>query len=71
MTRTVFFRSVNDEQRKIYNIVLEANLAALEAIKPGVLMSDIHEAACKVIRDAGYHGLLSPPHQPRHRHRLP
>lgn len=54
MTRTVFFRSVNDEQRKIYNIVLEANLAALEAIKPGVLMSDIHEAACKVIRDAGY-----------------
>lgn len=34
MTRTVFFRSVNDEQRKIYNIVLEANLAALEAIKP-------------------------------------
>ena len=54
MTRTVFYRSVSDEQKKIYSIVLEANLAALEIIKPGVLMSEIHEAACKVIREAGY-----------------
>lgn len=54
MTRTVFYRSVSDEQRKIYDIVLEANLTALSIIKPGVLMSEIHEAACNVIRRAGY-----------------
>ncbi len=54
MTRTVFFRRVSDEQRKIYDIVLQANLAAIEKIKPGVLMSEIHEAACAVIRNAGY-----------------
>lgn len=54
MTRTVFFRSVSAEQRKIYDIVLQANLAALDRIKPGVLMSEIHEAACDVIRKAGY-----------------
>ena len=64
MTRTVFFRKVSDEQRKVYNIVLEANLAALSIIKPGVLMSDIHEAACKVIRDAGYGDFY--PHRTSH-----
>lgn len=64
MTRTVFFREVSEEQRKVYNIVLEANMAALEIIKPGVLMSDIHEAACKVIRDAGYMDFY--PHRTSH-----
>ncbi len=54
MTRTVFFREVSPLQREVYDIVLEANLAALNSVRPGVLMSDIHEAACKVIRDAGY-----------------
>lgn len=54
MTRTVFFRHASPQQQEVYNIVLEANLAALDSVKPGVLMSDIHEAACKVIRDAGY-----------------
>ncbi|MBQ8654711.1 MAG: aminopeptidase P family protein [Clostridia bacterium] len=54
MTRTVFFRSASEEQRKVYQVVLEANMAALSLIRPGVLLSDIHEAACKVIRDAGY-----------------
>lgn len=54
MTRTVFFRHCSDEQRKVYNIVLEANLAALSKVKPGALYSDVHQAACKVIADAGY-----------------
>lgn len=54
MTRTVFFKSVTDEQRRVYDTVLAANLAALEIIKPGVLLSEIHEAACQVIREAGY-----------------
>lgn len=54
MTRTVFFRSCSDEQKKIYNIVLEANMAALDVIRPGIQYGDVHAAACKVIRDAGY-----------------
>lgn len=54
MTRTVFFRSCSPEQRNVYNVVLQANLAALDKVKPGALISDIHEAACKVIREAGY-----------------
>lgn len=54
MTRTVFFRSCSDEQRRVYQTVLEANQAALDAIRPGVLLSDIHRAACRVIEAAGY-----------------
>ena len=54
MTRTVFFRHCSDEQRRVYETVLQSNLAALEKIKPGALYSDVHEAACKVINDAGY-----------------
>lgn len=54
MTRTVFFRSVSDEQRRVYEVVLEANLAALAAVRPGVPIADIHEAAMDVIRRAGY-----------------
>lgn len=54
MTRTVFFRSCSPEQRKVYQTVLEANMAALEKVKPGASYSDVHHAACKVIDDAGY-----------------
>lgn len=54
MTRTVFFRHCGEEQRKVYEIVLEVNLAALEQVRPGAMYSDVHQAACKVIREAGY-----------------
>ncbi|MBP3657557.1 MAG: aminopeptidase P family protein [Clostridia bacterium] len=64
MTRTVFFRSCSDEQRRVYDTVLEANLAALSIIRPGVLMSEIHEAACAVIRKAGYGDFY--PHRTSH-----
>lgn len=54
MTRTVFFGSVTDEQKKVYEIVKRANAAGKAAVKPGVLLSDIDRAARKVIEDAGY-----------------
>ena len=38
-------------QREIYNIVLAANLLAIEAIKPGVPFRDIHLLAARVITD--------------------
>jgi Xaa-Pro aminopeptidase len=41
------------EQRKYYDIVLEAQEAAIEAIKPGVMMLDVIKAAAQVFRKHG------------------
>ena len=54
MTRTVFFRSVSDEGRRVYETVKAANLAAEAVIRPGIPMKDIDRAARKLIEDAGY-----------------
>ena len=54
MTRTVFFRSVSEEGRKVYETVKAANLAAEAMIRPGVPMREIDRTARKVIEDAGY-----------------
>lgn len=35
-----------DIQRAVYNIVLESQLAAVDAMKPGVLFRDVHLTAC-------------------------
>ena len=45
MTRTVFFRSVSDEGRRVYETVKAANLAAEAVIRPGIPMKDIDRAA--------------------------
>jgi Xaa-Pro aminopeptidase len=42
------------EQRRLYEIVLEANLAGIAAAQPGATMTDVHKAALKIIADAGY-----------------
>ncbi len=54
MTRTVFMGSVTDEMKKVYDVVLQANMAAKAAVRPGALMRDIDRAARKLIEDAGY-----------------
>jgi Xaa-Pro dipeptidase len=54
MTRTVFYRSASDEQKKVYEIVKAANLAGIAAVAPGVPLKDIDAAARKVIEAAGY-----------------
>lgn len=41
------------EQRKYYDIVLEAQEAAIAAIKPGVMMVDVIKAAAEVFRKHG------------------
>lgn len=53
-TRTVFCGEPCEEFKKIYNIVLEANMKAIDFVKPGVKFSDIDGIARKVIEDAGY-----------------
>ena len=64
MTRTVFFKQASAKQKEIYDIVLNANLAALNAVRPGVLLSDIHSAAMDVIARAGYAAFY--PHRTSH-----
>ena len=54
MTRTVFFKEVTDKQKEIYNIVLEANINAMEKVKPGARFCDIDNAARNTIEKYGY-----------------
>ncbi len=54
MTRTVAIEKADEEQKKIYDIVLTAQKTGLDAIKAGVLSKDADYAARKVIEGAGY-----------------
>ncbi len=54
MTRTVFFGSATDEQKRVYDTVLRANLAAIDKVRPGVALKDVDRAARKLIEDAGH-----------------
>ncbi|MCT4663033.1 MAG: Xaa-Pro peptidase family protein [Tissierellales bacterium] len=54
MTRSIFLGEPNEEYKKIYNLVKEANAAGIAAVKPGAKFSDIDKAARKVIEDGGY-----------------
>ncbi len=52
ITRTVpVSGKFNEQQKAIYNIVLQANLKAIEMSGPGVLYRDIHLAAARVIAE--------------------
>lgn len=62
MTRTVAIGQVADEIKKIYDIVLQAQLAGLAAVKPGVTGVAVDKIARDIITQAGYgqyfgHGL--------------
>ena len=43
------------EQRRIYDVVLRAQRAALKKVRPGVTWDELQETASKVIADAGYY----------------
>ncbi len=62
LTRTVFLGKPDDQFRKIYDIVLTAQLTAEEMVRPGMAGEQAHMIAHKVIEAAGYgetfgHGL--------------
>lgn len=62
LTRMVFHTPPSKKMQKVYGIVLEAQLAAIDAIKPGVTCEAVDSAARDVIAKAGYgkefgHGL--------------
>lgn len=54
MTRTIVMGEASDEQKKIYNIVLEAQMKTLEAIRAGAKCKDVDSVARNIITDAGY-----------------
>ena len=55
MTRTIFFGAEpSEEDREVYEIVKNANLNAIEKVKPGVKFSDIDKAARDYITERGY-----------------
>lgn len=54
MTRTVVVGHASDKHKQIYDVVLRAQLAALEVIRPGVPAKQVDLAGRKVIEEAGY-----------------
>ena len=56
MTRTVAVGFVTDEQKHIYDTVLRAQLAALKAVKAGVVCKDMDKIARDIIYNEGYEG---------------
>jgi len=62
ITRTVIIGKENDKQKEIFSIVLEAQKAALEFLKPGVKCKEVDYVARDIIEKKGYgkyfgHGL--------------
>lgn len=56
MTRTVVIGKADADIRKVYNTVLEAQLAALDAIAEGKKNADMDKIARDMIDNAGYKG---------------
>ncbi|WP_306321658.1 MULTISPECIES: aminopeptidase P family protein [unclassified Streptomyces] len=72
-TRTVHVGEPTDEERKVHDIVREAQTAACDAVRPGIACQDVDRVARKVITDAGYgeyfihrtgHGIGVTTHEP-------
>jgi len=53
-TRAVVVGGPDKKQTKIYEVILRAQSAAKEALKPGTKMSDVDKAARDIITKAGY-----------------
>lgn len=54
VTRTVSYKEPGKLQREIYDIVLEAQLKALDAIKPGITAAELDHVAREVISSYSY-----------------
>lgn len=54
MTRSFHYGEPSERYKMIYDLVLQANLAGIRAVKPGVKLSEVDGAARGVIEAAGY-----------------
>lgn len=62
MTRTIVLGKANEKQKEIYQVVLDAQLSSLAALKAGLRGCDVDKVARDIIANAGYgdcfgHGL--------------
>ena len=62
LTRVLVTARISPKLHRMYGVVLKAQQAAIDAIRPGVVAKDVDAAARKVIADAGFnrffgHGL--------------
>ncbi len=53
ITRTIVFGNPSEKQKEIHNLVLEAQQAAINSIKPGIKARELHNIALKVFDKAG------------------
>ncbi len=58
MTRTIAVGSVSDKQREVYEIVLKAQLAALDAVRVGAVCCEVDKVARDIIDATAYKGLF-------------
>ncbi|MHC2067060.1 M24 family metallopeptidase [Bremerella sp. T1] len=54
LTRVLFYGKVPAKMKKMYETCLKAQLAAIDAIKPGAIMADVDKAARSIISKAGW-----------------
>ena len=54
VTRTIAFGEISEKEEEVYEIVLEAQRTAQEAVKPGMRAGELYQIARQVIADAGY-----------------
>ena len=54
LTRTVVLGDADDEIKRVYDIVLTAQLAAIDMVKPGMTGEECDAIARKIITEAGY-----------------
>lgn len=62
MTRTVVIGKASEQQKEIYQVVLDAQTAALDKIRAGLTGAEVDQVARDIIKNAGYgnyfgHGL--------------
>ncbi|MFJ7936697.1 M24 family metallopeptidase [Sporosarcina sp. NPDC096371] len=54
ITRTFGVGEINEQRKEIYETVLAANVAAIDAVKPGVSFGELDKIARDIIIDKGY-----------------
>ncbi len=54
ITRTVVLGKANQQQKKIYDLVLRAQTAGIKKVKAGIMAKSVDEACRQIINKAGY-----------------
>jgi Xaa-Pro aminopeptidase/Xaa-Pro dipeptidase len=54
ISRTVVLGKANQQQKKIYDLVLRAQMAGIKRVKAGIMAKSVDEACRQIINKAGY-----------------